>query len=104
MTIPSSFPQAKHPSESRPITVEWYGQLPDGDTISSGSVTAVDTADDADASSDVLDSPATVTVDGTQTSFVVTGGTSGKTYKYTLTITTSSGHTLVETLTMEVST
>ena len=90
--------------ERYPVCVDFSATdaLPDGESLVSGVVTATNTTDDTDATTIVLDSPATVTIQGDTARFVVMhGGTSGKRYDIELVVTTTTGYTFKDTLCME---
>jgi hypothetical protein len=90
----------KQPYEQLPLAIEWAGKLPTGVTISTLTVTALDLATQAAATADVLGATSII---GTQTRFVVKGGTAGTQYKITHRIVGSDAVTkLEEDLTMSV--
>lgn len=92
---------SKQPSERYKIAIEWSGKLPSGASLDSGSVSAVDTSDDSDATSTVLAS-STAEISGTQSRATVRAGTDGKTYKITFLVTLDDGSILEEDVNMRV--
>ena len=94
---------AKQPAESYSIDVDYTGRLPTGTLVLSGTVGAVDTADDSDVSGTVLASTsATIINAGLGAQVGVLAGTSGKRYKITFTATLDSGDMLEDDITMTV--
>lgn len=98
-----SFP--KQPgSEQYLIAVEFDGLLPTGASLSSGTVSAINTSTGLDATADVLDST-TATIVGTQAQAFVKGGVHGYDYKITFVVLLTPGSpvpTLEEDITMMV--
>lgn len=72
----------KFPVERYPITVTFVGKLPDGYTLSTGTVSAVKVSDNSDASSVVLVST-TATIAGELVSVEVQAGSTGVLYLIT---------------------
>lgn len=83
----------KQPYEEFVIAGEYSDVLETGETIISGTstVTSVDTSDDSDSSTEVLDT-ATKAVDGTQLKMRVKGGVHGEKHKITFRADTSLGN------------
>lgn len=100
MTYPASF--SKQPAERYPLAVDYRRSLPPGDSLASGTVTAYNVTDSVDATTVVLDNPATVTISGSSASFVVMAGSDGKEYRITLSMTTTLGYSLEDDITMTV--
>lgn len=92
---------SKQPSERYKIAIEWSNKLPSGASLDSGSVSAVDTTDDSDATSVVLAS-STAEISGTQSRAIVRAGTDGTTYKITFLVTLDDGSILEEDVNMRV--
>lgn len=92
---------AKQPSEEYTIAVDFTGRLPTGTALSTGTVAAIDLADDSDVSATVLGST-TATISGTLVKVLVKAGTDGKKYKITFLITLDSGEILEEDLEMSM--
>lgn len=86
----------KDPDEQYTITIDFSGEnkLPDGATIDSATVTAIDLSDLSDASGTVLSGAATTTTNSV--SQVVTGGTENISYKLTFTVTLAASAGILE--------
>jgi len=80
----------KQPSEIYPIAMEFSGLLPEGASLASGVVSALDTLTGLDATATVLHSSAAV-IDGTQVQAVVQAGTNGTPYKLTFRVSLTPG-------------
>ena len=72
------------------VGFDFTGKLPVGATISSGTATATDLADNSDASSTLLVSP-TAVVSGAVATVRIQAGTRGRTYAVHLTAVLSTG-------------
>lgn len=95
---------AKQSSEEYTIGVDFsaVGKLPSGVTISSGTVSAIDTWDGSSASLIVLGSTTATISSGNVAKVRVKGGVSGKVYKITFLLTLSDAGKLEEDLSMTV--
>lgn len=91
----------KQPSEQFPIAFEYFGNLPFGATIVSGTASAYNVTDSSEATDDVIQST-DATIVGTQARVGIEGGTDGKTYKITCTVTLSDGSILEDEATVGV--
>ena len=89
----------KQPDEEFIISVEFTDRMTTGETIASNTVTAVNISTGADATDDVFDY---ATITGQFLYIRVLGGTSGISYKMTITITTSTGNILEEEVVIHV--
>lgn len=92
----------KQPSETYPIAIEFSGKLPTGSTVASGTVSAIDTSNGADATSAVLASSSLTIQGSTQAVATVQAGTDGKTYKLTFLVTLTPAAVLEEDVLMQV--
>jgi hypothetical protein len=99
----SKFSHGKQPAEEYPIGVKFGNRLASGVTISSVAVTAIDLADDSDASSIIINGSyqigtlaadnITFTVEsGTVVAQGIKGGVDGSRYKISLLATDSAGN------------
>lgn len=94
----------KTPTEQWPVEVDFNNKLPEGLSITSGTVTAVDIADNTDQTSAILLS-GTCSVTGTKVGFAVKAGIDKHRYKVTMLVTLSDGSSkLEETITVNVDT
>ena len=91
----------KEPNEKYVVAVEYAGLSPTGETLVSGTVSALNLVTGTDATGTVLSSP-TLTVAGTQAKATVRAGTSGTEYKLTFLTTWSGGSILEDELLMAV--
>jgi hypothetical protein len=91
----------KRPAEAYAEAIEFAGRLPTGTTLSTGTLSAINRATGADATSTVLAS-ASATISGTQAIIQGKAGTSPVDYLITLTATLSDGSTLVEEILLQV--
>lgn len=90
----------KQPSENYPFGFEFANKLPDGLTLSSGTVTGKNIATGV-TDNTVLQST-TATISGTQAKFRLQAGTDGASYNISLKVTLSDGSVLEEDLIMHV--
>jgi hypothetical protein len=87
-------PVYKQPSERWKRAIEYYGRLPPGTaTLSSAVLTAVDTEDESDVSTTLIDQT-TKAISGTQLSFVLMAGDDTHDYKVTVKMTLSDNQVL----------
>ena len=90
----------KDPDETIRLGVDFANLLADGETISTATV-SIRTAYGVDTGTDMLS--ASETIDGSVIRQLITGGTSGMSYRISFGITTSTGQVLVEGADLRVS-
>lgn len=88
----------KQPSEIYPISVDYSDVLDTGETISSESVTATDSAG-TDVTATLIDS---TEISGSTIKAVIKAGTTGNKYKLTFKATTSDSNLYEDDITMRV--
>ncbi len=87
--------------ERYPITVSFVGKIPDGYTLSTGTVSAVKVSDSSDASLIVLVST-TATIAGELVSVEVQAGSTGVVYKLTFVLNMSPTGVVKEEIMMRI--
>ncbi len=91
----------KFSTERYPITVSFVGKIPDGYTLSDGTVAAVKVSDSSDASTVVLVST-TATIAGELVSVEVQAGSSGVLYKITFVLNMTPAGVVKEEIVMKI--
>jgi hypothetical protein len=91
----------KNPAATQPVQFNFLSQLAQGETLSSGVITASLWTGTVDDSANIM-SGATTVSNSTILQRNVTAGTAGNIYQLTATATTSAGHTLIMTALLAV--
>lgn len=98
MTTPATF--NKQPFEEYNIAIEYSGKLPSGTSLSTGTVSAVDTSTGATDNSVLSGTSATIA--GTQAKIKVIAGVANKKYAISFKVTLNDGQKLEDDVLMHV--
>ena len=92
---------SKKPLEQYPVIWEFAGLMPPTSRLASGTVSALDLADNTDQTGNVLVSP-TAAISGTKATVTVRGGVNGKMYRLRMQVALNPDGTITDDILMSV--